>query len=417
MVGNSHRDHVTGPRLGGVAVSRRRPARIVVVLMLAALCAFAVRASERVSSAAGSSQHLAVVPFAKFVFPTYVTTTPADPHAVYVLERTGRVWIVRFGHRVRRPFLDVHSDIRLAANSEQGLISLAFAPDYATSGLYYVYYTNLHGDIRLVQFRRNPADGNRTLRGSGRTILAIRHPAIAHYGGQLQFGPDGDLYVGVGDGGGVGDPPNNAQRLDNLFGKILRITPRHGRGRPYSIPRGNPFAHRRGARPEIFAYGLRNPFRFSFDSVAGSIWIGDVGQDRFEEIDYRPRGQLAGVNFGWSRFEGFSQYSSRAATSPVFPVIVEAHSGPSGTHENWCAVIGGYVAHDPAVPQLAGRYLFADHCSGRIFSTRLTPHGRAILTGPTGLSVPGLVTSFGVDPAQRVYVASENGWVYRITDK
>jgi glucose/arabinose dehydrogenase len=388
--------------------------RARVLLILAAALALGVGVCTQVQDAAGRAPAVRLVRFGHFVFPTYVVSTPADPAAVYVLERTGRIWIVRYGHRVRGPFLDLHTDIHLAANSEQGLLSLAFAPNYAKSGIYYVYYTNRQGDIRVRQFRRSPVNRNRTLRGSGRTILALRHPAIAHYAGQLQFGPDGDLYIGVGDGGGVGDPPNHAQRLDNLFGKILRINPQVGGRRPYRIPRGNPFVHRRGARPEIFAYGLRNPYKFSFDPVTGAVWIGDVGQDRFEEIDYRARGRLAGVNFGWSRFEGFSQYSNRAAANPVFPVIVEQHSGPSGSHENWCAVIGGYVVRDRTLPGYEGRYLFADHCTGRIFSTRISRHGQAFATGWTGLSAPGLVTSFGTDAAQRVYVASENGWVYRI---
>ena len=383
------------------------------MLLVAAVLALSVGVSARTQDASGGTPHVQVVPFARFQFPTYIASTPADPHAVYVLERTGRIWIVRFNHRVRRPFLDLHRDIRLAANSEQGLLSMAFAPDYAKSGLYYVYYTDLHGDIRVVQFHRSRRDGNRTSPGA-RTILALRHPAVNHYGGQLQFGPDGDLYVGIGDGGCCGDPPNHAQTLNNLFGKILRIDPQ-ARGRKYLIPRGNPFVHHAGELPEIFAYGFRNPFRFSFDSVTGAIWVGDVGQDRFEEIDYRPKGELAGVNFGWSRFEGFSQYSNRLAPHAVFPILTEQHNGPSGTHENWCAVIGGYVVRDPAVSPLEGRYLFADHCTGRIFSTRIDARGRAFATGPTGLVVHGLVTSFGTDAQRRLYVASENGFVYRLT--
>jgi glucose/arabinose dehydrogenase len=400
-----------------VRVFHRPPAlraRLLLILAAAA-CALGVGVSANVRDAAGRARTLHLVHFARFVFPTYVAGTPADPAAVYVLERTGRIWIVRYGHRIRHPFLDLHTDIRLAPNSEQGLLSLAFAPDYAQSGIYYVYYTNRQGDIRLIQFRRSRVDRNRTQPGSGRTILAVRHPDIAHYAGQLQFGPDGYLYVGVGDGGGVGDPPNHAQHLDNLFGKILRINPQRGGRRAYLIPRGNPFAHRHGARPEIFAYGLRNPYKFSFDPVTGAAWIGDVGQDRFEEVDYRARGRLAGVNFGWSRYEGYFHYSNRAASHPVFPILAEPHSGPSGTHENWCAVIGGYVVRDPTLHPLIGRYVFADHCTGRIFSTRVSAQGHAFATGWTGVSVPGLVTSFGTDAAQRVYAASENGWVYRLS--
>jgi glucose/arabinose dehydrogenase len=351
---------------------------------------------------------------ARFKFPTYVASTPGDPRAVYVTERTGRVWIVRAGRPVGHPFVDLRGDIRLAANSEQGLLSLAFAPDYLESGIYYVYYTNRQGDIRVRQLRRSPRDPDRTQSGSGRVILAIGHPEIAHYGGQLQFGPDGYLYISTGDGGGAGDPFNHAQRLDNPFGKILRIDPQRGGRRPYLIPRGNPFAHRRGAQPEIFAYGLRNPYRFSFDASTGGAWIADVGQDRFEEVDYRAPGRLAGANFGWSRFEGFSQYSNRGAPGAIAPTIVEQHGGPSGTHEPWCAVIGGYVVRDIELPGLLGRYLFADHCTGRIYSARISGRGQAFGVGWQGLTVPALVSSFGTDAFQRVYVAAENGWVYRL---
>jgi Glucose / Sorbosone dehydrogenase len=391
--------------------------RARLVLILASLCVFGLGVGSDVQDAAGRTPRLRLVRVGHFDFPTYIASTPADPQAIYVLERSGRVFIVRNGHRIRRPFLDLHSDIRLAPNSEQGLLGLAFAPDYAKSRIYYVYYSNLHGDIRVRQFRRALLDRDRTLPGSGRTILALRHPDIAHYAGQLQFGPDGYLYIGIGDGGGVGDPPNNAQRLDNLFGKILRIDPRPSGRRRYLIPRGNPFVHRRGARPEIFAYGLRNPYRFSFDPVTGSVWIADVGQDRYEEVDFRRRGRLAGVNFGWSRYEGYSQYSNRAAPGAVPPILVEAHSAPVGPGrqgEVWCAIIGGYVVRDPALHGFAGRYLFADHCTGRIFSLRLSRHLRAIDVGWTGLQVSGLVISLGTDAARRVYVASKTT-VYRIT--
>jgi len=386
---------------------------------VACVCAVGLGVAAGSPATAGGSHGLRLVRVGHFAFPLYVASTPADPHAIYVVERGGRIWIVRGGHRVPRPFLDLRNFISIAPNSEQGLLGLAFSPDYAVSGLYYVYYSNRGGDIRIRQFRRSPHDPNRTMAGSGRTILALRHPAINHYGGQLQFGPDGDLYIGLGDGDPGGDPFNNAQRLDNLFGKILRIAPQPpGRRQAYLIPRGNPFVHRANARPEIFAYGLRNPYRFSFDSATGSAWIADVGENRFEEVNYRRRGQLAGVNFGWSRYEGYSQFSNRAAPGAVFPLFVEAHGPPQGAGragEVWCALIGGYVVRDRTLGSFDGRYVFADHCTGRIFSTRLSPGGSAVGMGWTGLTVPGLVTSFGTDAQQRVYVASEDGSVYRLS--
>ncbi len=387
------------------------------VAALAALASLAVglAATGTGRGASGVAASVRLVTVAKFDFPTNIASTPADPGAIYVLERTGRIWIVRGGHKLGRPFLDLHRKIRLAANSEQGLLGMAFAPDYAKSRLFYVYYTNRQGNVRLKQFRRSRTNRNRAAGGNGRTLLALRHPGIAHYAGQLQFGRDGDLYVAVGDGGGVGDPANHAQTLNNLFGKILRIRPTPGGRRKYTIPRGNPFAHRHGARPEIYAYGMRNPFKFSF-GPSGGTFIGDVGENRFEEIDYRAKGKLAGSNFGWSRYEGDSLFNaSRSAFHPIFPVIVEPHiGGPSGTHEIWCAIIGGYVVQDRSLHSLRNHYLFADHCSGRIYETRISSHGHAFGTGYTGMTVPALVTSFGVDAQHHVYVAAENGRVYRI---
>src|SRR5581483_12472257 len=194
---------------------------MLLVTALASLALGIATASEGRGATAGpAGVHLVTV--AHFKFPTNIAYTRADPNAIYVLERTGRIWIVRNGRELSRPFLDLHKKIRLGLNTERGLLGLAFAPDYAKSGLFYVYYTNLQGNVRLKQFRRARTDHNRAVAGNGRTILALRHPAIAHYAGQLQFGRDGDLYVAVGDADPGGDPANHAQTLNNLFGKILR---------------------------------------------------------------------------------------------------------------------------------------------------------------------------------------------------
>jgi glucose/arabinose dehydrogenase len=363
-----------------------------------------------VQDAAARARGVRLVRVGLFRSPDYLASTSADPHAVYVVERSGRVWIVRAGRRVRQPFLDVHADVHIFPGSEQGLMSMAFSPDYSKSGLYYVYYSNRHGDIRLRQFRRSRVDPDRTLQGSGRTILALVHPGhVNHYGGQLQFGSDRHLYVSIGDGGCCGDPHNNAQSLGSLNGKILRIDPnRSGRG-GYSIPRNNPFVQRPGARGEIFAYGFRNPFRFSFDAKTGAAWIADVGQDKFEEVDFRGPGKLGGSNFGWSAFEGYSRYTKRGAAGAIAPLLVESHS------RGWCAIIGGYVVRDPGLPELAGRYVFGDYCSARVFATRITAGGHAFSTGSTGLRVPGGLTSFGTDAAGHLYATSAAGSVYRFT--
>jgi hypothetical protein len=226
-------------------------------------------------------------------------------------------------------------------------------------------------------------------------VLSIPHPENNHNGGQLQFGPDGLLYAGIGDGGSEGDPHRHGQDLGVLYGKLLRIDPHASGGRPYTVPDSNPFVGRRGARSEIYAYGLRNPWRFSFDS-AGAITIGDVGQDRIEELDHEPEGAAAGANFGWSVFEGRRRFKGGRARGAVPPVIQHTHAA------GWCSIIGGYVMAD-------GRYLYGDFCQPHLYAARLDRHSDRRL----GLTVSELV-SFGEDGAGHVYAVSLNGPVYRV---
>ena len=222
---------------------------------------------------------------------------------------------------------------------------MAFAPDYASSGRFYVDYTGTNGDLHVVQYRRAASDPNLADAASARAVLTIPHHRYTnHNGGQLQFGPDGDLYIGVGDGGNEDDPMNEGQNTDVLLGKVLRIAPGPNGG--YSIPAGNPFAGRPGRRPEIWAYGLRNPWRFSFDRLTGALIIGDVGQDQQEEVDFAPRGTGAGANYGWSIFEGDRRNKPGTAPGAVFPVLVTLHSN------GYCAIIGGYVVRDRSLPAL-----------------------------------------------------------------
>jgi glucose/arabinose dehydrogenase len=338
--------------------------------------------------------------------PLYLTQAPGRSE-LFVVERTGAVRVIKNGRTLPRPFLDL-GDLITTAGEEQGLLSIAFAPDYARSGLLYADYTDKAGDTRVVEYRRSAGDPLRADAHYSRTVLAVDQPYENHNGGLLLFGPDRDLYIGLGDGGSAGDPHRNGQHLSTLLGKILRIDPRPAGGRPYSSPTGNPFRRRPGARPEIFEYGLRNPWRFSFDSANEALLIGDVGQDRFEEIDYLPRARQPGANLGWSALEGRATYNDdQSAPGAVPPILVY------GTHVNGtCSVTGGYVVRDPALRSLYGRYLYGDFCAGELRS--FVPSAkRARGDRPLGISVPQL-SSFGTDSAGRIYATSLAGPVYRL---
>ena len=347
-----------------------------------------------------------LVPVASFDSSLYLTAPAGDARRLFVVEQGGRIMVVRDGRKLAEPFLDLRA--KTDASGEQGLLSMAFAPDYARSGRFYVSYTDTEGDSRVVEYRRTSDD--RADPDSARPVLLQRQPEANHNGGLILFGPDGLLYVGFGDGGGAGDQHGrrgNAQDLGTWLGKLLRIDPRASGGRPYRVPASNPFVSRRGARPEIYAYGLRNPWRFAFDSATGALSIGDVGQNEVEEIDHRPRGRARGANFGWRVFEGRSRYArGETARGAVAPVIERRHSAGS------CSITGGLVVRDPELPALRGRYVFGDLCDARIISARLSAR-RATDLRSTGLRVGSLV-SFGEDPRHRVYAISIDGRVLRL---
>jgi glucose/arabinose dehydrogenase len=342
-----------------------------------------------------------------FSQPVYLAAAPGDPRRLFVVERPGRIIVLVAGRRRARPFLDISGQVS-SGGTEQGLLSMAFAPDYRTSGLFYVYYTDGSNNIRIVQYRRARSDPDRADTASARTVLTIDHHTESnHNGGQLQFGPDGDLYIGVGDGGNEGDPHNYGQNTGVLLGKLLRIAPRPGGG--YTIPPGNPFANQGRRRPEIWAYGLRNPWRFSFDRATGDLIVGDVGQDIEEEIDFARRGHGAGANYGWSIFEGDRRYKPGSAPGAIKPAVVARHS------DGYCAIIGGYVVRDRALRELDGRYLFGDNCNAQINSVLLSA-GHARENHATGLSVSSL-SGFGQDDAGHIYAVSLAGPVYRLVHR
>jgi glucose/arabinose dehydrogenase len=344
-----------------------------------------------------------------FESPVFVTSPPRDRRRQFVVEQRGRVMVIRGGRKLDAPFLDIRDQV--TAGGEQGLLSVAFALDYASSGRFYVYFTDDAGDQRIVEYKRRDADHADP--GSARLVLRMPDDESNHNGGLLLFGPDDLLYVGTGDGGGGGDQHGrrgNAQDLGSLLGKILRIDPRAGGGRAYQVPGGNPFVGRAGARGEIYSYGLRNPWRFSFDRKTGDLAIGDVGQNEWEEISFVRRGKGRGANFGWRPFEGRARYApGESAPGHVRPVIVRSHADGN------CSITGGVVVRDRALAGLRGRYVFGDFCKGRIESARLTP-GRARAVRPTSLRV-GSLSSFGEDAQGRVYVTSLDGPVYRIVPR
>jgi glucose/arabinose dehydrogenase len=311
-----------------------------------------------------------------FESPTYLTAPPGDKRRLFVVEQRGTIHEVRDGHKLAKPFLDIHTQVQ--AGGERGLLSMAFAPDYAKSHIYYVYYTGNDGDIHIVEYPTR------------RELVRIEHSTYPnHNGGQLEFGPDGRLYAGTGDGGGGGDRLHNAQNPNRLLGKILRFD-----------------AARR--KPEVFAIGLRNPWRFSFDRANGDVVIGDVGQDKYEEVDFVKAGQLRGKNFGWSIYEGLHAYYGGAAPAHyVKPVIERSHAG-----DGYCSITGGYIVRDRSLKALYGRYVYGDYCNPRLRWAKLSA-GRATSGGTLGLRVPAL-SSFGQDARGRVYAVSQNGPVYRL---
>jgi glucose/arabinose dehydrogenase len=357
---------------------------------------------------------LALKRIGDFDSPTYIAAAPGFPSLLFVVEQPGRVEVLRGGHELSHPFLDISGLVGFGG--ERGLLSIAFPPDYKQSGDLYVYYTDKAGNIRVDEFQR--ASATRARPGSRRSVIEVPHPVNAnHNGGQLQFFGN-LLYLGTGDGGSAGDPPNNAQSKKSLLGKLLRIDPRPGGGRPYSIPAGNPFVGKPG-RDEIYSYGLRNPFRFSFDTTTAGqprIAIGDVGQNRFEELDYTTLAGASGANFGWDALEGFHPYEEENSGTPdpggtTKPVKAYSHDRDGGS----CTINGGYVVGPGGPASLRGRYLYADYCSGVLRS--LIPHlHRAGDDRRTGLTVAS-PTSFGEDDRGRIYVCSQEGGVYRLVTR
>jgi glucose/arabinose dehydrogenase len=359
-----------------------------------------------------AADDIAAVPLGTFEGPVYVAVAPGTPNLLFVVERPGRIQVLRNEQTLSVPFLDITDIVRSAESgggNEEGLFSVAFPPDYAQSGRFYVAFTNQAGNLELNEFRRLRDLATRARRNSRRVLLVIPHPTAGnHNAGQLQFGPhDGLLYMATGDGGNV-DPRGEAARdLTSLLGKILRIDPRRHGANPYRIPSTNPYVGTAN-REEIFAYGLRNPWRFSFDGWR--MAIADVGQGRREEVNILHKRDVAGVNFGWPEFEGELSFDpDRPGPDPATPPMFTYSHDDGG-----CAVIGGYMIRDSDLPAMQGRYIYGDACTGdvRTFMPRVNPQ-RAADDRPSGLVLPGL-SSFGQGADGKLYAAEIGGGVFRL---
>jgi glucose/arabinose dehydrogenase len=337
---------------------------------------------------------------------TYLTA-PAGDARLFVVERVGRIRIIRDGQTVVTPFLDITA--RVGSNgSEQGLLSLAFHPSYAQNGFFFVNFTDRNGDTRVERYRVS-TDPDRADEASAKLIVAIDQPFSNHNGGLVMFGPDGMLYIGMGDGGSGGDPMNHAQNRGTLLGDLLRIDV--DAGDPYAIPADNPYTASPGSRPEIWASGLRNPWRFAFDPPANRLYIADVGQNQWEEIN-SVDARAPGLNYGWRILEGTRCYGagSCSTTGMTLPVVEYSHS-------DGCSVTGGFVYRGTRSPQWAGHYFYSDYCSGWIRSFRM--NGNSVTDQRTwNLDNVGRVFSFGRDAAGELYVlavSSGSGSVYHLS--
>jgi glucose/arabinose dehydrogenase len=335
--------------------------------------------------------------------PVYVTHAGDGSGRLFVVEKAGTIALLRDGKPAAAPFLDITSLVNSDGN-EQGLLGLAFHPQYAKNGRFFVYYTARNGDDTLARYQVS-GDPDHADPATGTVLFAVPDPAPNHNGGMLAFGPDGYLYAGLGDGGSAGDPWDNGQSRNALLGKLLRLDVDNGE--PYSIPADNPWPSSADARGEIWAYGLRNPWRFSFDRANGDLYIGDVGQNAYEEIDVQRAGGKGGLNYGWNTREGLHCYRSQSCDTAGFVDPVAEYD-----HGEGCSITGGYVYRGKAFPSLQGRYIFGDYCSGTIWS--LQENGgawerRKLLDSRLSIS------SFGEDEAGELYLTSlgEDG-LYRV---
>jgi glucose/arabinose dehydrogenase len=396
----------------------RRTALLAILLVLSCSSGPARRAPPPGPSPGGSSIRATLL-LSGLSQPVDLQSPPGDTTRLFIVEQTGTIRILKGGALLPRPFLDVSG--RVSHGTEQGLLGLAFHPGYAANHKFYVDYTDGAGDTRVVEFLTSGDPDSAS--ATERPILLVDQPYSNHNAGQLAFGPDGYLYVGLGDGGSAGDPEDRAQNPSELLGKMLRIDVNArdpGAGTEYSIPADNPFVGRSGYRPEIWALGLRNPWRYSFDRATGALYIADVGQNLYEEVDVEPPGS-GGRNYGWNVMEGRHCYNAGSCNQAGLTLPIVEYS-----HDSGCSITGGYVYRGRAIPDLEGTYFYGDYCSGLIRSLRFLNgivtdqrDWTSTLRTAGGQSMSGL-SSFGQDARGELYLlrlgraGAQEGELYRI---
>lgn len=367
------------------------------VFRLAALVAALVGCSDsNATEPALLPAALAVIPVVTGLASPVFLTAPANDPRLFILEQPGRIRIFENGALIATPFLDIVNQVGCCG--ERGLLGLAFHPQYATNGFFYVNFTGLDGHTRVMRYTVS-ASRNVANAGSGKLIIQVNQPYANHNGGMIAFGPDGMLFIGMGDGGSGGDPQNHAQTRSDLLGDMLRLNV--DVGDPYTPAAGNPFLGSLTTQPEIWAYGLRNPWRFSFDRVAGNLYIADVGQGSREEVNVVPATQ-GGINYGWRIMEGSQCFNPVPCTQTGLTLPVLDY-----THADGCSITGGYVYRGSAIPGIVGHYFYSDYCSGWLRSFRFSA-GAATEQHDWGLSL-GNVQSFGEDSAGELYILTANG--------
>jgi glucose/arabinose dehydrogenase len=374
------------------------------VLLVALFAAVTVQAQDTARTAAPDPSSVKLVPVVQgLARPVYATSAGDGSGRLFVVEQGGKVWIVRDGQKSTAPFLDISALVSASAKgggySEQGLLGIAFDPKFSENGRFFVNYTDVNGNTMIARYTVSADNPDAADPNSAATFLTQDQPFPNHNGGDLQFGPDGYLYIGLGDGGSGGDPQGNGQNLGTWLGKMLRIDVSSGDS--YTVPDDNPFVGTSGAKPEIWAYGFRNPWRFSFDKTTGDLYIGDVGQNQWEEIDFQPAGDKGGENYGWNIYEGSHPYSGAPAPADMVLPIAEY------PHNQGIAVTGGYVYRGSAIPDLAGVYLYSDYGTGTVWSLYRDANGQ--WQNAVFMRANAAVSSFAQDDDGEMYLVDYGG--------